>query len=169
MARKPAGAAKRKPGRPSGYSDAIADAICERLAGGESLVTICKSDDMPNAATVFRWLSDETNKPFCERYARAREAQADTLAQEILHIANTPQEGVIVTTKEWGEEIKTADMIEHRRLQVDARKWLASKLAPKKYGDKLEVAGDPSAPLAVQVIERKIVQAHVQKPVDPDS
>lgn len=145
MARKPAGAAPRKPGRQSGYSDATADAICERLANGESLVAICKRDGMPAASTVFKWL---TERPaFSERYARAREAQADTLAQEILHIANTPQKGVIVTTKEWGEEIRTADMIEHRRLQVDARKWIAAKLAPKKYGDKLEVGGDPSSPL----------------------
>ena len=124
-------------GRPSSFTPEFAAEICERLANGESLRAITSDEHMPSQATVFRWLADNTQ--FREQYACAREAQADTLADEIVHIADTPMEGTVVTSKEWGEEIKTGDMIEHRKLRVDARKWFAAKLAPKKYSDKQQV------------------------------
>ena len=66
------------------YSQAIADLICEALAEGHSLRSICKSDDFPSKANVFRWLS--SNKDFADQYAHAREAQADALFDEILEI-----------------------------------------------------------------------------------
>ena len=73
-------------GRPTIFSQELADEICERLADGESLKGICASPEMPNRSTVFRWLA--SNKDFCDTYARAREAQADVLADEILVIAD---------------------------------------------------------------------------------
>lgn len=124
-------------GRPSSFTPEAAAEICERLANGESLRSITSNDRMPSQATVFRWLAG--NEEFRKQYAHAREAQADTLADEIVHIADTPMEGTVVTLKEWGEEIKTGDMIEHRKLRVDARKWYAAKLAPKKYSEKQQV------------------------------
>ncbi len=125
--------------RPSSYSLKAADTICERLAEGNSLNSICVSDDMPHKATVFRWLS--SHDEFRDQYARAREAQADVLFDEILDIANTPIEGTKTKLDKDGEvvEIFKGDMIEHRRLQIDARKWMAGKLRPKVYGDKLDV------------------------------
>ncbi len=125
--------------RPSSYSVKVADTICERLAEGKSLNSICASDDMPHKATVFRWLS--SHDEFRDQYARAREAQADVLFDEILDIANTPIEGKKTKLDKDGEvvEISKGDMIEHRRLQIDARKWMAGKLRPKVYGDKLDV------------------------------
>jgi hypothetical protein len=125
--------------RPSSYSVKVADTICERLAEGKSLNSICASDDMPHKATVFRWLS--SHDEFRDQYARAREAQADVLFDEILDIANTPIEGTKTKLDKDGEvvEISKGDMIEHRRLQIDARKWMAGKLRPKVYGDKLDV------------------------------
>lgn len=125
--------------RPSSYSVKIADTICERLAEGKSLNSICASDDMPHKATVFRWLS--SHDEFRDQYARAREAQADVLFDEILDIANTPIEGTKTKLDKDGEvvEVSKGDMIEHRRLQIDARKWMAGKLRPKVYGDKLDV------------------------------
>lgn len=125
--------------RPSSYSVKVADAICERLAEGKSLNSICASDDMPHKATVFRWLS--SHDEFRDQYARAREAQADVLFDEILDIANTPIEGTKTKLDKDGEvvEVSKGDMIEHRRLQIDARKWMAGKLRPKVYGDKLDV------------------------------
>lgn len=125
--------------RPSSYSVKVADTICERLAEGKSLNSICASDDMPHKATVFRWLSSHDD--FRDQYARAREAQADVLFDEILDIANTPIEGTKTKLDKDGEvvEISKGDMIEHRRLQIDARKWMAGKLRPKVYGDKLDV------------------------------
>ncbi|MBN9031219.1 MAG: hypothetical protein BGO05_11820 [Rhizobiales bacterium 63-7] len=135
-------------GRPSAYSGDIAAIICERIADGNSLRTICAEDGMPNKATVLRWIS--SNDAFRDQYARAREAQADALFDEILAIADAPLIGEkIKIDKDGNKEITRGDMIEHRRLQVDTRKWMASKLLPKKYGDKqqLEHSGVDGAPL----------------------
>ena len=120
----------------STFTQEIADAICERLADGESLRSICLDENMPRVPTVLRWLS--TNEAFRSQYAHARELQADALADQILDISNTPVMGITETTKEWGLEIKRSDMIEHRRLQIDARKWYAGKLRPKVYGNNIE-------------------------------
>jgi hypothetical protein len=109
---------KKKMGRPSGYTDAIAHEICDRIANGEALHKICQLDEMPSTSMVSRWLDERSD--FRERYARAREKQADRFAAEIVTIADEAEDANIA------------------RLRVDARKWAASKLAPKKYGDKLQ-------------------------------
>ena len=136
--------------RPTIFSQEIVDQICERLVEGESLRKICKRADMPGISTVIRWLADDAHTAFRAQYTRAREAQADTLADEILAIADTPKLGTVTMTKAvtvagvTGVETKTkrGDMLGHRRLMVDSRKWLASKLYPKKYGDRLELGGE---------------------------
>jgi plasmid stabilization system protein ParE len=142
-----------KTGRPSKFTEEVAYAICARLADGESLRSICQDDDMPGRRTVLDWLDDDANASFRAKYARAREAQADLLAEEIVQIADTPQMGTKSVSKVSGIEISEGDMIEHRRLQVDARKWYAAKLAPKKYGDKItnELTGADGAPLTINV------------------
>lgn len=132
-------------GRPSDYTPELAATICYRLAHGESLRGICKDDDMPDAATIYRWLAsaDELYKGFCEQYARARDAQADFYAEEIIEISDNG-------TNDWMERRSEAEKgagvntgwvlngehVQRSRLRVDARKWFASKVAPKKYGDK---------------------------------
>jgi hypothetical protein len=124
--------------RPSEYSQATADAICERIADGESLRSICAEEGMPNKSTVFRWL--EALPDFATKYARAREFQADSMADDIVDIADTTQIGVKTKTNEKGEvETTEGDMIEHRKLRIAARQWTAEKLRPKKYGPKLEI------------------------------
>ena len=138
-------------GRPSSYSQELADHICDELAAGRSLRAICREDEeMPAASTVCRWLAQIDS--FREQYARAREAQADALFDEILDIADTPQVGQKSVSKVTGLEITEADMIEHRRLQVDARKWIAGKLAPKKYGDKVDVNHGGDIGLTVKIV-----------------
>lgn len=93
---------------------------------------------MPATSTVCLWLAK--HQEFSEQYARARDAQADALFDEILDIADTPLVGEKTkVTSDGKTETTTGDMIEHRRLQVDARKWMAGKLRPKKYGDKLDM------------------------------
>jgi hypothetical protein len=125
-------------GRPSTYSEKTADTICERIASGRSLVDVCKDADIPTTTTVFKWLGK--NPDFADKYARAREAQADVLFDEILAIADTPAVGKKTKITSDGKTEETeGDMIEHRRLQVEARKWMAGKLRPKKYGDKLDI------------------------------
>lgn len=138
-------------GRPSDYTDEIAVQICSRIASGEPLVRICREEEMPGLSTVYRWLMER--EQFRENYARAREDQADTLADEIQAIADETMAGRKTTTKANGDvEVVEGDMIEHRKLRVDARKWIAAKLKPRKYGDKLELAGDKERPLIVEVV-----------------
>lgn len=119
--------------------DAVkAELILKRLADGESLNAICKDADMPAESTVRLWAMDDVDG-FAAKYARARDLGYDRLGEEILQIADTPKLGEIRTTKaDGGEEVKYADMIDHRRLQVDARKWMLAKMLPKKFGDKLD-------------------------------
>jgi hypothetical protein len=136
-------------GRPSSFTREIADEICERLAEGESLRSICRSDGMPVQATVFRWLS--IDEAFLKQYARAREAQADRLADEILDIADDSSHDTEST--EHGDRPNN-EWIARSRLRVDARKWLASKMAPKKYGDKVtqEITGGGGGALVVKIV-----------------
>lgn len=129
-------------GRPLSYTQGIGDEICERLSLGESLIAICKDDWMPHRATVHRWLLDDQLTAFRDNYARARELQADSFFDEITDVARTPMEGAIVTVSPDGVTERREDMLGHRRLMIDALKWQAGKLRPKKYGDKLDVTTD---------------------------
>jgi hypothetical protein len=106
--------------RPSEFSQQIADQICERLADGESLRGICAGDEMPNKSTVFRWLA--ARKEFSDQYARAREEQAETLADEIVEIADDDP-GVI--SRGEGDRVEVSvdsAAVAHQRLRIDARK-----------------------------------------------
>lgn len=136
--------------RPSKYTDALAATICARIANGESLRTICKDPAMPGNSTVFAWLAAKPE--FQEQYARAHEAQADKYAEETIEIADE-EVTMVKRSKHGGEDdegeievVFDSAAVARNRLRVDARKWYASKLAPKKYGDKLAVGGDVDAP-----------------------
>src|SRR3972149_9719227 len=90
---------------------------------------------MPDRATVFAWM--RRFPEFRKQYAQAKEESADAMAEDILDIADTPQIGAVTKTKPDGSvETREGDMIEHRRLQVDARKWLPPEAKPKKDGDR---------------------------------
>lgn len=121
--------------------------ICEELAKGYSLRSICEREDMPARSTVFLWLQE--HRSFSDQYARARVAQADFWAEQIVEISDTPLDGQKTEVSETGVKTVTEDMLGHRRLQIDTRKWLMARLAPKKYGDKItqEVTGADGAPL----------------------
>jgi len=111
--------------------------ICERLSEGEPLAHICRDPHMPGITAVWAWAKD--NAEFSESIARAREAGFDIIAADCLEISNTPRMGTKVVSKEWGKEITEADMIEHRKLQIDTRLKLLAKWDPKRYGDKQQV------------------------------
>lgn len=125
-----------KRGRPSTFTKEVGDNICERLAAGESLRAICRADGR-KAHTVLKWKDDHPE--FAAQYARAREDQADALADEAMEIADASVGGM------------TAD-VAAARLRWDARRWFASKLAPKRYGDKVtqEITGGDK-PVQVQL------------------
>ena len=112
MATKP----KKKQGRPTKFTQELADLICERMANGETLRSICREINLP-ASTVIEWTMN--NKVFSEQYTQARQKQADSYADMILDEAFNSHDAQI------------------GRLRVDALKWVASKLAPKRYGDKV--------------------------------
>jgi hypothetical protein len=142
-------------GRPSTYSPEVVEAICERLALGESLRSICADDAMPAMSSVFKWLTEHPE--FSAQYAHAREEQAEALADEIVAIAD--EECTMVRAEKHGakaddddgnvEVVFDATAVARNRLRIDARKWVASKLKPKKYGDKIqqEVTGKDGGPI----------------------
>ena len=125
-------------GRPSLYTKELADLICERLASGESMRSISRDDDMPCMATMFKWLRE--NEEFSQQYARAKAESADALVEEMLDIADDG-------TNDWMEKhgkddagwIENGEHIQRSRVRIDTRKWIASKLKPKKYGEKLDL------------------------------
>lgn len=146
-----------KIGRPSGYTKEIGDEICERLSDGESLRAICRDDHMPSKAAVFRWLY--VNQTFRDQYARAKEEQADSLADDILDIADDGRNDTYVDDE--GNKKVDFDVIQRSRLRVDARKWIASKLKPKVYGDRIqqEISGTLAVEqMSDEELDRKIAE-----------
>jgi hypothetical protein len=123
---------KNPTGRPSDYSDGLADAICERLIMGDSMAAVCRDENMPSESMVYRWLAKYVY--FRERYASAREGQADRMVDEILEIADDTSKDT-----EYGENgpKPNAEWISRSRLRVEARLKLMALLSPKKYGKKL--------------------------------
>lgn len=120
--------------------------VLEELASGRSLIAICQSEGRPSFTTFMRWLAEEgeAGNMLRDKYARAREAQAEVMAEDILAIAD--EECTTVRADKHGtqddgdgktEVVFDSTAVQRNRLRVDARKWLLSKMAPKKYGDKV--------------------------------
>lgn len=123
---------KRKIGRPSSYTVEMADAICKKVSEGQALLHVCEENGFPNQTTVFRWLNERED--FRNKYARAREIQIERMALDALRIADDPNEDP-----------------QSRRVRVDTRKWILSKWAPKKYGEKLEVEQTGEQTLRIRI------------------
>lgn len=133
---------KNKGGRPTKYSLELAASICEKLSSGKPLRQICMEEDMPSQASVYLWLLKQPE--FSDMYARAREEQADTLADEIVAIADEQPEVIPVYDKRTGELIEHKldnAFIQWQKNRMDARKWTAMKLKPRKYGDRVAHEG----------------------------
>jgi hypothetical protein len=113
-------------GRPSGYTQDIANEFCSRIADGLSMRRICMDEDMPSKKTIFNWF--ETHEEFLHQYTRAKEASADAHADDIQDIADDVLKGRLDP--------------QAARVAGDLKKWTASKLKPKKYGDKLDLTSD---------------------------
>jgi hypothetical protein len=124
-----------------------ADKVFNEMRQGLSAYKACVKVGVPQS-TLNHWLNDDAE--LAADYARAREELHEFIAAEIIAIADAP-----VPSNEKGGFDPGA--IQKQRLQVDARKWLLSKLAPKKYGDKIEVSGDSDNPLKIERIERVVV------------
>lgn len=135
---------KNKGGRPTKYTQHLADAICHELAAGKSLRTVCTNPKMPAMSSVFLWL--RTYKEFSEQYARAKQESADAMAEEILDLSDDA-----IALIKGSAEKKSGALAQAVRLQVDTRKWIMSKMKPKKYGDKLDVTSD-GKPLPIPIL-----------------
>lgn len=114
---------KKKLGRPSSYTDILADRICDLLSDGVSLRRVCGRKGMPSKVTVLTWL--RTREDFLTQYTRAKEEGADALADDISDIADDVRRGKLDPNA--------------GRVAGDLKKWSASKLKPKKYGDKVDL------------------------------
>lgn len=123
-------------GRPSSYDHETAAPLLAALAEGEPLTRICKRDDMPAITTVYLWMLRFPE--FAASYERAREAQAHTLADETLAIADDGSRDYKPDGDDGGVTVDH-DHIARSKLRVDTRKWFASKMLPKKYGERTQV------------------------------
>lgn len=108
------------------YTPELAEEICRRISVGQSLVTISRDPLMPGTTTIRNWILN--NKDFKAAYDLARDEQADFYADEIIEIADA--------------SYRTGEQIQQARLKIDSRKWIASKLKPKRYGEKVDLTTD---------------------------
>ena len=122
------------------YNDDLADEICARIAEGESLRAICNDTHMPNWRTVWRWL--DSNDDFASRCARARTLQAEALECDMAEIEADTLSGAV--------DPKAANVV------LSSKRWRAAKLAPKKYGDKIqtELTGANGGPVEITETDR---------------
>ena len=141
-------APKPKIGRPSKYTPELAAEICERLSNGEPLRQICRDAHMPAWQKIYEWMAKDEN--LSGAIACAREQGYEAIAEEALIIADTPVFGQKQVMSDQGTSTTVEDMLGHRKLQIETRLKLLAKWNPKKYGDKVHLAGDAENPLQVK-------------------
>ena len=127
-------------GRTTKYTLELADDICERLACGESMRSVCRDPKMPAVSSVFKWIREDAE--FSSQYAKAKEESADALMEEMLDIADNGTNDYMENLDGDGNCVGyrlNGEFLQRSKLRVDVRKWAASKLKPKKYGDKTQI------------------------------
>lgn len=130
-------------GRPSIQTTAMVDEIMERVANGEPLRQILRDPGMPHWTTFYDWLEGDATLSL--RFARARETGYDVIAQDALKIADEPAPLTAQGSTDGGA-------VQHAKLRIETRLKLLAKWDPKRYGDRVELAGDAKAPLTVQIV-----------------
>ena len=158
--RKKPGPPKGSGGRPSKYKRELAEEIIQRLSEGEPLRQICRDNHMPEWRTIYDWMYRDPE--LSAAIARAREIGYDKMAEEVLQIADTPMMGQVQTIDEKGSTIRTEDMLGHRKLQIETRLKLLAKWNPKKYGERVALAGDADSPLKVDVDAKGLFDSILQ-------
>jgi len=130
-------------GRPTIRTEAMIRELLERLSEGESLRSICSDDHMPARQTIMIWVGDDVN--FSNQYARAREDGLDNRADKI------------------EQDIDSEPDVARARLKLDFAKWYLSKLAPKRYGDKIAHVGGSEEDPPISVVRRVIVDSRTEE------
>lgn len=132
--------------RPTIYTPELAALILNRISDGQSMREVCRDEAMPARETVRPWLRD--NDEFRGLHAQARQEQMDALGEEILEIIDDASNDWMDRNDGHGGTTRVPDpeVVARSRLRIQGRQWLMSKLAPRKYGDKLAIGGDEGAP-----------------------
>ena len=146
-------------GRPTIFDQEIFDLVCEELMLGKTLKQICREQrainpKFPTDASIRLWAGKDEPKGIFSQYAHARDIGLDAMAEELFSIADDG-ENDYMTVKMGGRdvEVEHKEFTSRSKLRIDTRKWYLSKIAPKRYSDRLEIAGDKDAPLLVQIID----------------
>lgn len=132
--------------RPTTFNEDVAAKLCGYLAMGESLRKVCRRAGMPAPSTVFLWMRE--HESFSKQYARAKEEAADMFIEDIIEIADNAKKDkipVYEVDNETGDKTLTGykeskNSVRRAQVQIESRKWLAMKLKPKKYGEKLDLS-----------------------------
>ena len=139
---------KNKGGRPSIYSIELGEKICENIANGMTLRQVASIKGMPDLSTLFAWI--RLHPEFSQQYARATE---DRTEAQVIELNEVAEQAI--------EEAKTNDpkssnaIVQAYKLKADNLKWIMARMKPKKYGDKLELAGDKDNPITVNIWKDK--------------
>jgi hypothetical protein len=139
-------------GRPSKYTKAIIEEVCERLSKGEPLAAICRDDHMPHVATIFRWGQGDSEEAWfvSQSIAQAREEGEEQIAIDCMHIADDNGKDKRIVAE--GVETTDTDVIQRAKLRIDTRLKLLAKWNPKKWGDKVDVTSDGKAMPTVTIV-----------------
>ena len=144
-----------KNGRPSErLNQEMADIVCDLISiSTKGLDRICRENpELPHESNIHRWRL--CHESFREQYAQAKRTQAELLAQEIIAIADDGSNDTYVNDD--GEECVNQDVLGRSRLRVDARKWVASKLLPKVYGDRQQDDANAAANTLIEKLLEKL-------------
>lgn len=165
----------RKMGRPSTYTQDLADLICERAAMGMSARRNMTPEDMPALSTFFKWLRE--HEDFSQQYARAKEEATEAMSEDLLDIAddgsNDYMEDEYMKGKTPGWALN-GENIQRSKLRVDTRRWLMAKMKPRKYGDKLDLStngkdmptpilGIMSVPNVIDDMKQNVIEGEVSE------
>lgn len=123
---------RNKGGRPKIFKQELADEICLRVGKGQSLNKICQDDHIPCRATIYSWMQE--NNHFLNNYVKAKADSADAHAEKIMELSF--MEGVDEKDPKYYYDAQGNKRVDAQllKVQIDALKWTASKLKPKKYG-----------------------------------
>ena len=134
-------------GRPSiPFDPVVAAEVIDIVKQGRGMLAVSRLPGMPGHEVLWRWMDEDEG--FANAYRRARAAQADSLADEVEIMAEaeprtyTDDKGVVRVDPGW---------VAWQRARAESKRWLASKLLPKIYGDRIAVDGDGAVGIAIQV------------------
>jgi hypothetical protein len=146
-------------GRPTDYTQQLVEEICTEIAcSSKGIRKLClENDHWPEPRSIYRWLKEHPE--FCQQYARAKQSQIEALVDEILVIADEGESDYIMNAE--GKVVVNHEHIQRAKLRIDTRKWLASKLVPKVYGDWIQTdmnVGDSDLQRAREAVQKLMAE-----------